>query len=206
MNIKVAEHKMNFGWNVETLILTILPLLSLIGSYFIIRIDWKRYGVLFLLSSVVGFILCAVFVFLDFYSYPYRLLPAFSSMPLTSVLTAFPFYVLIGVRYSPKYWGWKIPFYWALIHVGVFLETLAIHYTSIIKYEQFWDLWDSYTWWWIYFLVFEWVGGLLIPSHHKKPIRIKHLRYGRIGWFIIHFVLIITIFLAGFYTGRVTLK
>jgi hypothetical protein len=189
---------------VESFILIAVPILAVIGSYFIIKINWKKYGVLFLMSAIAAYIFCALFIFFNFYSYPYRLLPALSSMPLASITTVFPFYVLLGVRYSPKFWGWKIPFYWVFVHMGVFLETLAIHYTNIIKYEQFWDLWDSYTWWWIFLLIFEWIGGLLVPSHDRKPIHIKHLRYGRLGWFIIHFILIITIFLAGYYTGRVT--
>ena len=122
-------------------------------------------------------------------------------MPLTLVFTMFPAYVLIGVRYSPKAWAFKIPFYWVLVHVGVLVEGWAEKQTQIIKYGASWDLWDSYTWWWIFLLVFEWVGGMIVPDESRRPMDQELLRYGKIGWFILHFVLIGTIFLAGIKTG-----
>lgn len=140
------------------------------------------------------------------YDFPYRLFPGLSPMPLFAILTVFPFYVILGVRYSPSMWGWKIPFYWALVHIGMFFEVLAQNYTQTIKYRNFWDTWDSYTWWWIFLLVFEYVGGLIVSKEYRKPINEELLKYGKTGWFLLHFVLITTIFLAGFYMGRVTLK
>lgn len=122
-------------------------------------------------------------------------------MPFTSVTLSIPLLVLLGVRYSPEKWAWKIPFYWTIIHIGMFAEVYALEGTRIIEYNYEWDVWDSYTWWWIYLLVFEWIGGLIVPNELRKPLNIRTLQYGRFGWAIIHFVLISTIFLAGYYLG-----
>jgi hypothetical protein len=137
---------------------------------------------------------------------PARLFPQISKIPFTAVLTIFPLQVLIGVRYSPKPWPWKIPFYWVMVHVGMTAEVWAEERTQLIKYNPIWDVWDSYTWWWIFLLVFEWVGGLIVSAQFRKPIDQELLRYGKLGWFILHFILISTIFLAGVYAGVVISK
>ncbi|WP_244208919.1 CBO0543 family protein [Paenibacillus ferrarius] len=168
------------------------------------RHNWKRYSVLFLMSAAVSVILCYVFVETGLYSFPIRLLPSLSPMPITTIIAVFSFFVLLGVRFSPAMWAWKIPFYWVMVHVGMLGETLALHKTELIHYVKFWDVWDSYTWWWIYLLVFEWVGGMVIPAESRKSMHHEWLQYGRLGWFLLHFILILTIFLGGFYLGRVS--
>lgn len=85
-------------------------------------------------------------------------------------------------------------------------EVLAQNYTQIIKYRKFWDTWDSYTWWWLFLLVFEYIGGLIVSKENRKPLNEEWLKYGEIGWFLLHFILITTIFLAGVYVGMVTLR
>lgn len=192
---------MNFQWNIETFILLVFIVLSLLGSLLIIRLDWKRYGLLYILSAAVGNILCYLFVKLGFYTFPFRLFPAVSVMPFEAIVTVFPFYVLLGVRYSPKSWAYKIPFYWVIIHLGMLGETVFQLYTDLINYNFEWDFWDSYTWWWIYLLFFEWLGGRIIPSHLRKPISAESFRYGNWFWLVLHFVLILTIFLGGLYLG-----
>jgi hypothetical protein len=191
----------NIGLNNETYILLGTIIFGLIGLTFFLKLDWKRYGLLFLISAIVGNVLCYMFVKLGFYSYPYRLFPKLVVMPITAVTFSFPILVLLGVRYSPKLWAWKIPFYWAIIHVGMFFETLILTETLLIEYNFRWDFWDSYTWWWIYLLLFEWIGGIIIPEHLRKPLGIHHLRFGKLGWAIVHFILILTIFLGGYYLG-----
>lgn len=192
---------MNIQWNMETFILISAIVLSTIGLIFILKVNWKQYGLLFIISAAVGEFLCYVFVKLGLYSYPYRLFPRISLMPFAVILTVFPFYVLFGVRFSPIRWAYKIPFYWVLVHLGMLAEVMAQNFTSLIKYKRFWDTWDSYTWWWIFLLVFEWVGGMVVSQEYRKPIDESLLKYGKVGWFIIHFILIVTIFLAGLYMG-----
>lgn len=176
---------------------------SILGSIFIIRLDWKRYGLLFLISGAVGNILCYIFVKLNFYSFPFRFFPDITPMPFLAILTIFPLYVLIGVRYSPVSWAYKIPFYWAIVHLGMLAETLAQNYTDLIKYNFEWDFWDSYTWWWIYLLLFDWIGSLIIPKQLKKPLDQESFHYGKWVWALFHFIVITTIFLGGLYLGTI---
>ncbi|SHK17872.1 CBO0543 family protein [Desulforamulus aeronauticus] len=187
--------------NIE-LYLTITAItLSLIGSYFILRKDWKSYGIVYLLSGIVGNILCYIFVKLTFYSFPFRLFPQISIMPFETILTMFPFFVILGIYYSPRSWAYKIPFYWVIVHLGMVSETLAHNLTNLISYNYEWDFWDSYTWWWIFLLLFDYVGGLIVPCHLRKPISQEAFKYGNGGFFILHFVLIVTVFLGGYYVG-----
>lgn len=194
---------MNIKWSIETIITISAITLSFIGSLLIMRFNWKRYGLLFVLSGVTGNILCYIFIKIGFYSFPYRLFPHISLMPFEAILTVFPFFVLLGVRYSPRSWALKIPFYWVLVHVGMLAETLARLYTKIIEYNFEWDFLDSYTWWWVFLLLFEYTGGLIVPENDRKPINPETLRYGKAGFLVIHFILIVTIFLGGVYVGMV---
>lgn len=197
---------MNFHWNLETILLVCSTVLTIAGSLWLLKFNWRKYGLLFVISAVVGQIICYLFYELGFYSFPYRLFPHVSTMSFTSILTVFPFYVLFAVRYSPREWKWKIPFYWALVQLGMLGETWAQAKTDLIQYNRFWDVWDSYTWWWVYLLVMEWVGCLIIPNKDRKPISIEWLRYGKGGWLILHFILILTVFLGGYYLGIVSKK
>lgn len=197
---------MNFNWNMETYILVTGIVFSTIGSIIIMKVNWKQYGLIYLISGIVGELLCYFFVKTGLYRYPYRLFPKISVMPFILVFTLFPLYVIAGVRYSPTKWIYKIPFYSVLVHIGMLGEVLSQNFTEIIKYNKFWDTWDSYTWWWLFLLTFEVIGGILVSKEFRKPIDESLFNYGKSGWFIVHFVLMTTIFLAGFYMGRITLK
>lgn len=192
---------MNLQWNVETYLILIGTILSGIGTIWIIKKNWRQYGLLFLISTLIGNILCLLFIELKFYSYPYNLFPKLYPMPFALLLTMFPFYVLFGVRYSPSSWKYKIPFYWVLVHIGTLGEVLAQNYTSVIRYNNYWDTWDSYTWWWIFLLVFELIGGIVVSKENRKPLLEDSFRYGKPVWYLLHFILILTIFLAGVYLG-----
>jgi len=117
------------------------------------------------------------------------------------MVTVIPFIVLFNVLFSPSEWKWKITFYWTSVHLLMSIETLLLLQTNIIKYNFKWDFWDSYTWWWLYLLLFEWIGGLIIPDSNRRPIDNNHFFYGKLGWAVVHFVLITTIFFGGFYLG-----
>ncbi len=185
---------------VEKIALLIAILLAAIGCAYIIRIDWKRYGFLYLLTVISANLLCYTFTYIGFYSFPNNILHGNLLTPYALVSTAFPFGVLFGVRYSPEKWVWKIPFYWGIIHLGVLSEVILL-LTPIFQFEPEWDLWDSYTLWWIYFLLFEALGGKIIPNHLRNPISHESFKYGRWAWIIFHIIVIVTIFLAGVYVG-----
>lgn len=192
---------LNLQDNIETYSTLIALIITLTGSYLIVRNDWKRYGMVFLLTGVVGNILCYLFIKLGFYSFPYRLFPSISIMPFETILTLFPFYVVLGVRYSPQAWAFKIAFYFGIVHFGMFKEVLAESFSDLIRYDYGWDVWDSYTWWWIFLLMFDYIGGLIVPEHLRKPITLESFRYGNWLWLILHFIIITTIFLGGYYLG-----
>ena len=191
----------DIGINIETFIHVLVIVMGGIVLILFLKLDWKSYGLLFVISGIVGNVLCYIFVKLGFYSFPYVFFSGVTSMPFLTITLTFPTLVLLAVRYSPEKWGWKIPFYWAIIHIGMLGETWALTNTRLIEYNYKWDFWDSYTWWWIFFLVFEWIGSLIIPKGLRKPINLDYLKYGKLGWMIIHFILIVTIFLAGYYLG-----
>lgn len=52
-------------------------------------------------------------------------------------------------------------------------------------------------------MIFEWVGGIIVAPEMRKPLDEAMLRYGKLGWFILHFILITTVFMSGAYAGKV---
>jgi len=170
------------------------------GSYFLLRIDWRRYGLLYLIATITGNTLCYVFVKVGFYSFPYIFLPIVK-IPIVSITTAFSFYVLVAVHYSPIRWPYKIAFYGVIVNIGVLLETIFKNTTDLIRYDYEWDFWDSYTSWWAFFILMEWIGGKIISTNLRKPLKEEAFRFGNWFFFIIHFVGTFTVFLAGLYLG-----
>ena len=149
-------------------VLVLFSISSFVASIFILRINWRRYGIIYLLSSLVGIVFCFLFVSFGFYSFPITILPRLS-IPIIEMATVLPFLVMFGIRYSPVKWAWKIPFYWALVHLIMLQETLFLSKPiHLIQYEFEWDFWDSYTWWWIFLLLFEWIGALLSQMRHEN--------------------------------------
>jgi len=176
-----------------------------LGCLYFIRLDWKKYGLLYIISAFSANILCYLFTLVGFYSFPNNVLHGNLLMPYGLVSTAFPFTVLFGVRFSPEKWVWKIPFYWGTIHLGILAEVLLMA-TPIFKFQPEWDLWDSYSLRWVYYLLFEILGGKIISSELRKPISHESFLYGRWAWIVFHIVVITTIFLAGVYVGVTVIK
>ncbi|WP_174731757.1 CBO0543 family protein [Mesobacillus harenae] len=175
---------------------------GLTGIVMILKSNWKWYGVLYLLSSASAASVCYLFVTLDFYSFKAKLTEVLP-IPIIEMLTVIPFLSLLGVKYSPEKWIWKIPFYAVLVHIAITLETTVLHRpVQIIDFKISWDLWDSYTAWWIYLLFFEGIGGKIVPASSRTPINSSSFRYGQWAWIILHVVMLTTIFLAGVYLGR----
>jgi hypothetical protein len=188
----------------ELIILSIIILASL-GSLYFIRLGWKHYGLLFLISVLSSNLICYLLTRVGFYSFPNNVLHKGFLIPYGLVSTVFPFITMFGVRYSPKQWIWKIPFYWAVVHLGVLGEVILKN-SAIFKFEPEWDLWDSYTLWWLNYLLYELLGSKIIPENLRKPISAESFRYGNWVWIVFHIIVITTIFLAGVYVGVTMFK
>jgi hypothetical protein len=191
--------------NFEAVIMLLFMILGAVGCIFFIWIDWKRYGLLFLISLLSANLICYIFTYVGFYSFPNNIFHKGLLIPYGLVSSVFPFVAMFGVRYSPKQWVWKIPFYWGIIHLGVLAEFI-LKSTTIFRFEPKWDLWDSYTVWWIYYLLSEILGGKIVSDELRKPINSESFRYGRWAWIVFHVVVIVTIFLAGIYVGVTVIK
>lgn len=192
---------MNIKWNIETFILLGGSLAFMIASLFILKKNWKQYGILYIATAIVGELLDILFVQLKLFHYPYDLIPSLPISPFTLIMTIYPFYIVFGVKYSPSSWKHKFPFYMTIIHLGMVGEVLAQHFTHVIEYGDYWDTWDSYIWWWIFILGFELVGGLIVSKENRTPISEDFFKYGNLGWYITHFIYLSTIFLGGVLLG-----
>jgi hypothetical protein len=186
--------------NSKEIIFLIIIVLGAAGCLYFIRLDWKRFGAIYLISVISGNLLCYMFTFLDFYTFPNNILHKGFLIPYGLVSTVFPLIAMFGIRYSPVRWVWKIPFYWGIVHIGVLAEVI-LKQTEIFAFKPEWDLWDSYTLWWLNYLLFELLGGKMIPSHLRKPINSEAFKYGNWAWIVFHIIVITTIFLAGVYVG-----
>ena len=82
----------------------------------------KRYGLIYIISAITGNLLCFCLTYLGFYTFYNYLLEKYTITPILLVATLFPLIALFGIRYSPKQWIWKIPFYWGIVHLGVLGE------------------------------------------------------------------------------------
>lgn len=192
---------LNVGRDIETAIALSALAINVAGILWVARHDWQRYGFIVLLNAILGSGLCYIFILLGYYTFPYLLVPGFLPFPFESILTAFSFYILLGIRYSPTKWLYKVPYYGMIINPGVFAEFLMERHTQLIKYQPSWDLWDSYTVWWIYFLLFEWLGGKVVPAAARAPIPQEAFAYGRWAWFLFHFIVMLVTFGAGVLAG-----
>jgi hypothetical protein len=73
---------MNVGWNIETYISISTLILSVIGTIILLRVNWKQYGLLFLISAVTGVVLCYIFIGLGLYKFPHGYFPKYQKYPL----------------------------------------------------------------------------------------------------------------------------
>lgn len=196
---------MHIGRNIETLLILSVVLVSIMGSFLIIRINWKLYGALFLLSGAAGTLICLILYLLGLYAFPFRLFQPGEAIPLELTLIVFPFFVLFTVRFSPKSWGWKLAYYMVFVHLAALAEALVENNTQIIKYSAHWQLWESYFFWWLFLLSFEGLAGRIVPPANRKPPSPDFLRFGHAGWVIAHVVFMFTVYLAGLYARQVFL-
>lgn len=134
------------GWNAETAIVIGSILAALAVGLSVMRASWRHYGLLFGLAGFGALFLCGFFVYFGLYLFPNAIRPEFPVFHVLAVISTFPSLVLVSVRYSPRDWKWKVPFYWVIVHLGVVIEILLLINTKILMYTKYWDTWDSYTW------------------------------------------------------------
>ncbi|HZG55344.1 CBO0543 family protein [Paenibacillus sp.] len=192
---------MTYPWYEYAIILFTIAL-GVAGGWWVVRNNWKRYLPLYAISSGVGIALCFLFVQARLYSFPHNPPTGWSPIPLLPMATFLPFTVVFNVRYSPSRWAWKIPYYWGVVHLAIVSEILLLEFTNIFRLERGWDLWDSYSLWWAYYLVFEWLGERIVPAKDRAPIPVEAFRYGRWAWIVFHAIVISTIFIFGMYAGK----
>ena len=132
---KMLTNYIHIGFNIESFVHIIVIIIGFLCLIFFLRLDKKRYGLLFILSALAGNIFCYMFVKLNFYSFPYLLFPTITDMPIVVITLSFPIIVFLSsVRYSPENL-WKVPSHWTVIHIGMFFETWALANTKLIRYN-----------------------------------------------------------------------
>lgn len=192
---------MLIDYSLEMYITITAIIVSWAGCFYIVRQDWRHWGPLFLAAAFLGTILCYIFVRLHFYSFPYILLIDYVIFPVLVIGHGVPLLVLLGTKYSPVKWSHKILFYWSMIIPVMAGEAAAHNCTRLIKYELFWDFWDSLTAWWLFLLLFEWISEMHLPKRLRRPIAAEAYSSGGWGWLIAHFLMTIGLILAGVYLG-----
>lgn len=198
---------MDLQWStIETRISVTTFLISFMVLIYLLRLNWKQYGLFSFIIALIGGSLCTLFVSIGFYDFPYLPIPNKLGIPIAVMGVVVPSIIALAVRYSPIEWAYKIPYYWVIVHIIVLVELILQENTNLIKYKFAWDLWDTYSAWWIYFLVLEWIGGKIISPNFRKPIDSQAFRYGNWAWIVLHTILIFTIFLGGLYSGMLIAK
>lgn len=81
-------------------------------------------------------------------------------------------------------------------------ETLLKNLTNTIKYGPDWDFGDSYSAWWIFLLLSEWIGEKIIPVDLRKPIYHEAFYFWNWAWIGSHFIGISTVFISEIYLGH----
>ena len=121
--------------NTEAVITIVVNGLGSIGVLFFFHIDWKKFGLLYLISGLGGLFLCTFFMLFKFYDFPSHMRIGLS-MPHFTLLIFFSLVAMLGVRYSPRRWSWKLPFYMTIVHLGMIAETWAQTSTQANSFQQ----------------------------------------------------------------------
>ncbi|MCP8968325.1 hypothetical protein [Ectobacillus ponti] len=176
---KKGEMTMFIHW----LIIITVAVVSLIGIIGIARRSPFHYGILLVLQLVSAFVLCVFFQkVMGFYRFA---LPLRYAMIL--VLSGFGLYVLFIVHYRPRHKTFF--FLFTVLHLVFILEYILEQYVHFIVYQNGWDTWDSYTWYWIYTIVFAGIGDYVVPEKYRNPVD----PYSKGYWLSFFGVLVLTV-------------
>jgi hypothetical protein len=81
---------------------------------------------------------------------------------------SFGLLVLFTIHFKPE--KFTFPFFFITIN-WVFGVEIILEYIGFITFRNGWDFWDSYSLYWIYVRLFNFIGDYLIPIKYRNPIQ-----------------------------------
>jgi hypothetical protein len=137
-----------------------------LGCLYLLIKNFLGYRLVLLISLVLSSILCLFFYWLGFYRF---VLPVGQVLPAVAI--SFSLLVLITIRYRPK--NHTFPFFFMTVTIIFSIEVLLKEYMGFIKFRNGWDFWDSYSLYWIYVRLFNYIGDQLVLRKYRMPIYTK---------------------------------
>ncbi|WP_160725823.1 hypothetical protein [Bacillus sp. USDA818B3_A] len=135
-----------------------------LGSFFIVKKNVYRYGMVLIISLIVTSGLCLLFYAMDFYRF---VLPLPAVLPVVAI--SFSFLALFIIRYRPR--DKTFPFFFITLTLVFTIEVFLKDYAGFIRFKNGWDYWDSYSLYWVFARLFNYVGVYLVPYHFRHPVK-----------------------------------
>jgi hypothetical protein len=76
------------------------------------------------------------------------------------------------------------------------IEVVLKEYAGIIAFKNGWDYWDSYSLYWVFSRLFDWIGESTVPPKHRSPVQSDKAGY----WIL--FILTGIYFISGIFILR----
>ncbi|WP_442598773.1 hypothetical protein [Neobacillus sp. D3-1R] len=160
-----------------------------LGCLYLLIKNFLGYRLVLLLSLLLSSFLCLVFYWLGFYRF---VLPLWQVLPAVAI--SFSLLVLITIRFKPK--RHTFPFFFMMITSIFTIEVLLKEYWGFIKFRNGWDFWDSYSLYWVYVRLFNYIGDRLVPRQYRMPIYTKSNIYWGLFILIVIYALFGVFYLA----------
>ncbi|MDL4840437.1 hypothetical protein [Aquibacillus rhizosphaerae] len=159
-----------------------VTLLGAVGNLLIINKSPLKYGRIFITNIVIAVSLCSFFVMTGFYRF---VLPLPHILP--AVVCSFGFLVLFLIYFKPT--KHTFPYFFMIINITFVFEILLKH-IGFITYKNGWDLWDSYTLYWIYVRIFVFLGEKMVADENRQPLNTVNKWYWP-SFFVIIFLTVL---------------
>ncbi|WP_078544979.1 hypothetical protein [Litchfieldia alkalitelluris] len=157
------------------------------GCFFIIKTNVLRYGIIFLISILLSVSFCIFFYFNGFYRF---VLPIY--LILLPVICSFGFLILFLIKYRPT--KYTFPFYFSVLTFILGCEIFLKDVVGFIVFRNGWDLWDSYSFYWVYVRIFDFIGERVISEKWRKPVPYDKRMY----WIIFLVMIVISFVILGY--------
>jgi hypothetical protein len=151
------------------------------GCFLILKNHPLRYGLIFIFHFIFSISICLCFYWFGFYRYVF---PLYYVLP--AVVFSFGLLVLFTIHFKTK--KFTFPFFFMTINL-VFCFEIFLQYIGFIKFRNGWDFWDSYSLYWIYVRLFNFIGDYLIPIKYRNPIKTNVKAY----WIFFVLTVVLTI-------------